>query len=100
MALLTWSEKYSVGVKKIDEQHTALVGTLNELHAAMLKGQAASVTGNLLRKLVEYTRNHFAAEEALMSRTGYPGLESHRTHHHELTRQVGEFVARYERGVF
>ncbi|MGB8260827.1 MAG: bacteriohemerythrin [Terracidiphilus sp.] len=98
MALLNWSEKYSVGVKSLDNQHTALVGTLNELHTAMLKGQAASVTGNLLRKLVEYTRNHFAQEEALMSRAGYPGLETHRTQHHELTKQVGEYVERYERG--
>ena len=39
MALLTWNSKYSVGVKPLDSQHTVLFGLLNDLHAAMLKGQ-------------------------------------------------------------
>ena len=44
MALLTWDGKYSVGVKPMDSQHTVLFGLLNDLHAAMMKGQAQSLT--------------------------------------------------------
>ena len=98
MALMTWSDKYSVGVRALDEQHTGLFQTLNDLHAAMLKGQAQSLTGPLLRKLVDYTRRHFAAEEAMLVSTRYPGLAGHREKHRALTKQVEEYVARFEKG--
>jgi hypothetical protein len=31
LALLTWSAKYSVGVRALDDQHRRLMGVLNEL---------------------------------------------------------------------
>jgi len=98
MALLTWSDKYSVGIKAMDQQHIGLVDTLNELHAAMMKGLAQDITGPLLHKLVTYTRDHFAAEEAVMTAAKFSGLSQHRLKHRDLTKQVEEFVGRYERG--
>ena len=76
MALLTWSSKYSVNVGSLDSQHNVLFGILNDLHEAMMKGQAQKMTGELLGKLVKYTREHFTAEEALMASTGYPELRN------------------------
>ncbi len=98
MALLTWGTNFSVGVEALDGQHTGLFKIVNELHGAMMAGQAQSVTGSLLKKLVKYTREHFSFEEKLMEATNYPGLARHRTHHTDLTKQVEEFMARYERG--
>jgi len=98
MALLTWTSKYSVGVQSIDSQHTVLFDLINELHAAMLSGKAQSITGALLRKLVNYTRDHFASEEAMMTAAKFPGLGQHRIQHRNLTKQVEEFAARHERG--
>jgi hemerythrin-like metal-binding protein len=98
MALLMWKDQYSVGVKDLDNQHLGLMETLNELHSAMMKGQAKALTGGLLSKLVEYTHEHFAAEESMMTATGFPGLTAHRIKHRELTKQVSEFVGRYEKG--
>lgn len=98
MAFVTWSDKLSVGVKSIDDQHTVLFETLNELHAAMMKGQARTITGPLLRKLVGYTRDHFASEEEAMARTSYPDLVEHRTKHRDLTKEVEEYVTRFDKG--
>jgi hemerythrin-like metal-binding protein len=98
MALLTWSSKYSVGVKTIDDQHSGLFKILNDLHDAMMKGQARAMTGTLLRKLVEYTHKHFSAEESMMAAANYPGLPEHRVKHRELIKQVEEFMTRYEKG--
>jgi hemerythrin len=98
MALLTWSSEYSVGVHTLDNQHTVLFNMLNDLHTAMMKGQMNGVTGPLLRKLAQYTREHFLAEEAMMTAANYPGLARHRIQHRDLTRQVEEFVARFEKG--
>jgi hemerythrin len=98
MALLMWDSSYSVGVQSLDGQHQNLFDMLNELHAAMLAGQAREATGKLLEKLICYTRSHFAAEEQMMMATHYPGFSRHRQIHVQLTKQVDEFVDRYERG--
>lgn len=98
MALLSWSSRYSVGVQRMDEQHTVLFGMLNDLHEAMMKGQAQQIAGPLLRKLATYTHEHFATEERMMAASGYAGLAQHRVLHTELIRQVNEFAGRYERG--
>lgn len=98
MAFMTWNDDLSVGVETLDKQHTVLVETLNDLHAAMMKGQARAVAGELLHKLVKYTRDHFASEEAMMAATNYVALPTHRLKHRELTKQVEDFVARYENG--
>jgi len=98
MALLTWSNKYSVGVQSMDSQHTVLFGILNDLHEAMMKGRAQKNAGVLLSKLVDYTKEHFTAEERLLAAAGYAGLAQHRALHRTLTKQVDEFAARYSRG--
>jgi len=98
MALLTWNASYSVGVKTLDSQHTVLFGILNDLHDAMMKGQAQSITGTLLKKLVSYTQEHFSAEEAMLTKTNYPGLAEHKIKHNNLIKQVQEYVTQYEQG--
>jgi hemerythrin-like metal-binding protein len=98
MANLTWKRNYSVGVKALDTQHTVLLEILNDLSGVMTKGQAQSLTGSLLRNLVEYARNHFSAEEAILADAGYAGLDDHKDKHRDLIQQVEEYVAGFERG--
>ncbi|MGD0801818.1 MAG: bacteriohemerythrin [Terracidiphilus sp.] len=98
MALLKWSSKYSVGVKALDDQHNELIEMLNELHAAMLKGQAQSVAGSLLPKLVSGANKHFSTEEQLMESTKYPGLAEQRAEHRALIGKAEEYVVRFKKG--
>jgi hemerythrin len=98
MSLITWNESLSVGVKSIDAQHSILVETLNELHDAMMKGQAKNLTGPILKNLVAYTRDHFSSEESMMAAAHYPDLPKHREQHRMLTEKVEGYVARFERG--
>jgi hemerythrin len=98
MALITWDESLSVGVRAVDDQHKGLVQTLNELHEAMSKGVAREASGPLLEKLAKYARDHFMAEEAMMKRASYPELEAHRGKHVDLTRQVEEYLGRFRSG--
>jgi hemerythrin len=98
MALMTWSDSLSTGVKAMDEQHKGLVNTLNELHGAMISGSNKAAAGPLLDRLVKYTHDHFAAEEALLKRTKFPKLDAHLGKHKDLTTQVQAFVGRYQRG--
>jgi hemerythrin len=98
MGLLTWSDKYSVGVQSMDSQHSILFEILNDLHDAMIKGRAQSAASDLLRKLVNYANEHFAAEETLMETAGYPELAQHRALHRDLTQKIEEFMARCNSG--
>lgn len=98
MALVTWTDNLSVGVKSIDDQHTVLFNTINDLHAAMMKGQARAKVGELLCTLLVYTRSHFSDEEAIMEKSKYPGLATHRVEHRKLTNKVEGFVRRYQEG--
>lgn len=98
MALLTWDESYSVRVEKLDGQHTVLFDILNDLHAAMMKGEAHTMTGPLLQKMLDYTRTHFAAEEKLLEASNYPGFNEHHKIHAGLIAQVEDYIARFEKG--
>ena len=99
MALLTWdNNRYSVGVKSIDGQSSVLFGLINDLHEAMMAGQAKILTGPLLHKLVDYTKTHFAAEEKMLAAAKYPALAEHQVKHRDLIKQVGDFISRFEKG--
>jgi hemerythrin len=98
MALVKWSEKYSVSVASIDEQHNVLFNAINDLHEAMMKGQARKVIGELLQRLLEYTRKHFSFEEQMLAKTSYPKLATHQQVHRDLTKQVEDFIVRHEKG--
>jgi hemerythrin len=98
MALMTWSNKYSVGVEVLDNQHKALMNVLNDLHAASMKGKAQQVAGRLIDQLGSLAREHFAAEEGLMESIRFPGLAGHRAKHKEMTDKIAEYVARHKKG--
>jgi len=98
MALASFDKTYSVGIQLLDDQHADLFDALNELHSAMLKGQANSVVGGLLQDLLAYIRSHFAAEEAMLAKARYPGLAEHQMKHRNLTAQLAEYAERFKRG--
>ena len=92
MPLLSWTEEFSVEVQSIDRQHQKLFQMLNELHDAMKVGNGTKLAPAILTRLVAYTHEHFATEEALMKHAGYPGLAAHRAEHEKLTQQVAKMA--------
>ncbi len=98
MPFILWNQALSVGIPSIDRQHRQLVDIINDLHDAMLAGKAKDISGQILENLLNYTRNHFAAEEAMMTAANYAGLAAHKLRHRNLTRQVEGYVLRYHRG--
>ncbi len=98
MAIFEWSEKYSVGIAKLDHQHQTLFEIINQLHSAMSSGQGQSELGVILDRPIDYTQNHFANEEKIMTHHGYLQLAEHRQAHVELTQQVLDFKEKYRSG--
>ena len=66
-----WNTSYSVKVEAMDAQHKRLFEIIRELYTAMRAGQGKQVVGEVLHRLIEYTVQHFAAEEKLMEKNGY-----------------------------
>ena len=98
MALITWNNELSVGIKEFDGQHQKLIGMINEMYDALKAARGQDAIGSILPKLVEYTRSHFASEEAQMRKHVYPGYVSHKAEHDALTAQVVEYAKRLEQG--
>ena len=92
---LEWSDKYSVNIGAMDEQHKKLIGMVNGLDEAMRKGKGREVVGRVLDGLVEYTKVHFADEERLMKENDYPEYGGHKQKHDDLTRQVLKLQSDY-----
>jgi hemerythrin len=98
MAIITWTDLYSVGIERFYQQHQKLFAIVNELHAAMSSGRGQMELKNILDQLIDYTQTHFAAEEKLMREYHYPDLEKHCQRHKELTQQVLDFKTKYDSG--
>ena len=98
MALFIWSEQLSVGLTTIDKEHRKLVNILNSLHHALSKGEGKEIVGAVLAELIQYTGTHFANEEELMRKHGYPEFEQHRGIHKTLVRNVLDFQIKHKAG--
>ncbi|MDR2688228.1 MAG: bacteriohemerythrin [Azoarcus sp.] len=89
-----WSEKYSVGIPEIDEQHKALFDLIEKIHTAIMEHKGTKASTEVLDELVDYTRVHFALEQSLMRMGKYPDYDNHCVLHHDL---VAEVVALQEK---
>ncbi len=95
MPLMTWTEKLSVGVAVLDDDHKKLVNMVNELHDGLRAGKGKDVLGEILAGLVSYTQFHFKREEQLFSSTAYLAAAAHKKEHDDLTKQVLDVQTRF-----
>ena len=98
MALLQWTSQLSLNIKEVDLQHMKLVDLVNELDQAMRSGRGKDVVGKVLDRLVDYTSYHFGAEERLMEKHAYTGLERHKQEHVAFVKKVVDFRSGYAQG--
>lgn len=93
---IEWSNALRVGVKEIDDQHKRLIEMLNELNDAIHGDWGREARKDIIDRLIEYTREHFATEENVMSISGYPDIETHKKQHENLIVMVKNYVKKYE----
>lgn len=98
MAAFSWDSSYSVKVGCCDDEHKKLFQLVSELHDAMREGKGSQVVQRVVDRLADYTKRHFAAEEALMLRTNYPMFASHKLEHQKLMDRVGKFKEELKNG--
>lgn len=77
-------EAFSVGDAEIDGQHEALFQRAAMVAMAIEQQLGDGLQQDLLREMINEEALHFAAEEALMRRVGYPDVETHVKEHNRL----------------
>jgi len=91
MEEIIWTEQFSVGVAKIDQQHKQLIAMINKLigdpHAATRSETVTEVLG----EMTDYASMHFADEEKILTEHGYPGLSQHIKEHRTLQEDTAKF---------
>jgi len=98
MAIMKWNDSMKIGVDASDKQHIKVLDLINQLHDAMSVGKGRDVIGKILNDLVDYTFEHFSAEEKLFKKYGYPDAKSHIQQHAYLTQKTIELKNKLENG--
>ena len=82
--VVEWREGFRTGIEEIDAEHRQLFAMVRRLDASNVK--------QMMNDVVDYVVTHFTHEEALMERSGYPGLQRHVEMHETLATRVSEFL--------
>lgn len=98
MSWFVWNEAFSVGVVTMDSQHKRLVELVNQFYDAMRQSKGDQILLSVLQELVNYTVVHFAAEEKLMQKVGFPKLTEHQQIHKGLTEQAKKLLEQVKAG--
>lgn len=98
MPQFKWEPRYSVKVKRFDDDHQELFRILNTLHDAMMARRGQEVLQNVLSELLQYTEGHFSREEEVMRKAGYPKLSAQIEQHRRFTDKIKEVSTKYKEG--
>lgn len=96
--MIEWTEAMAVGVGEIDSQHRELFRRIAALSAAAAAGDARTEAGRCVPFLAKYVVDHFAMEEGLMDRHGYPGASLHKVQHEMFLREMASLRRQLETG--
>jgi hemerythrin len=87
--IISWEEKYSVGIAKIDEQHQKLFNYLNDYYESIASGKSSETISLTLKNLIDYASYHFKDEEDWMSTIpGYDASEHVAEHKYFISKVV------------
>lgn len=78
---MTWKDDLATGVKEIDYEHKQLCDAIDRLLEACKTGKGRNEVNNTVSFLYDYTKQHFAHEEKIQKRSGYPKCAEHKKLH-------------------
>src|ERR1700688_4795249 len=96
--LFAWKETDSVDVDLLDRQHQALFEVAQELYDALSRAEGMEVAEDVFSRLIDYSTNHFQAEENLMEKQQYPRLKTHREEHRAFADELRNFKKGFHAG--
>jgi methyl-accepting chemotaxis protein len=96
-----WSDKLTLGVKAMDDEHKILIEKINALITTLeqqyIKKDLELINQSFL-DLAVFTTKHFQNEESYMRSIQYPQLSSHKKIHENLLSQVTNYGVQIKNG--
>jgi hemerythrin len=86
-----WSNRYSLHIDEIDEQHQHLFELANRVFRLSEDNDKHDVK-ELLSEFSDYMKTHFKDEEAYMESIGFPELEYHKKLHQNIIDTLASIV--------
>ncbi|NQV47868.1 MAG: hemerythrin family protein [Rhodospirillaceae bacterium] len=77
--------------ESLDKEHQALADIVN-LVVEAIDGDDAGKCKTLLPEFVKAAKRHFANEEALLVKIGYPNVKKHQKHHRSLNTKMDHMI--------
>ncbi|MFH1197156.1 MAG: bacteriohemerythrin [bacterium] len=98
MSKIVWRKEYEIGIELIDNQHKSLFELLVKVDVDSNENDRKRIVKEALFSLVDYTKTHFADEEAFMQRINYPKQLEHQAQHRVLIDQIVEILKKIKAG--
>jgi len=93
-----WTEDLSVNDLSIDNEHKHLFDLIDNFYKSIKDNSPKERLEELILGLVDYTKTHFANEEAYMQKMNYPDLEAHKRLHDAFIDKVHNYYERLKGG--
>ncbi len=98
MALINWTDSYNLNIKEIDQQHQKLAEMINDFYEQITQKSNKELISDLIHKMKEYAKVHFATEEKLLHQSNYKDLMEHKIKHQAFIDKVSDLETRYDSG--
>jgi len=86
-----WSDEYLLQISEIDSQHKYFVSLINELYTATVNRAGVMKLKEIIGRLNQYAKDHFATEEKYFKLFEFEGADEHIAEHQKLSAKVKEF---------
>lgn len=93
--LITWSDRYNLGVAEIDAQHKKMIGIINKLYQAMEAFTEKEQLNAILKELNDYADYHFGTEERHFIEFEYEHSAEHIKAHNAYREKITKFSEDY-----
>ena len=93
--VIVWSDRYSIGIDEIDNQHKKFFEVAGKFHTDVLNSEGEEAVEEALNFLKNYALKHFKSEEALMNQYDYPQIEKHKKLHQEYLEKFDYLADEY-----
>ncbi len=92
-----WRAEYETGIRLIDSDHKQLFDLAKALNEEARAPQADRDIAPLIDRLVAYVDAHFAREERIMAKSGFPQFDAHVAEHRRATEVIHAIREIYRR---